>query len=318
MNSSKRGIIKQNILVTGGAGFIGSHIVEEGIKRGHRVVVMDNLSSGKVENLAHIDQTQLRIHKEDIRDIEFVNHLFKKESFDIVFHEAAIASVQKSISEPDYTYSVNVEGANNIFKAASKNNVRRVVFASSAAVYGDNPDLPKAEEMVATPVSPYGEHKLMNEKSAFEFSQKGTTKFTALRYFNVYGERQDPKSEYSGVISIFLDKISKHQSITIFGDGQQTRDFVYVKDIVTANYMAANNDQHLFSVYNVGTEIPTSLRTLAEVIHDVYKSSYKILYDKERLGDIKYSYSCIKKIRLIGYSPEYTIDQGIACVSTTH
>ena len=160
--------MQKKILVTGGAGFIGSHIVEEAINKDHQVVVVDNLSSGKLENLEHINQNNITIHKEDIRDKEFINTLFLNENFDLVFHEAAIASVQKSIVEPKYTYDVNVTGANNIFEAAMKTNVSKVVFASSAAVYGDDPALPKTEDMSVKPMSPYGEHKLINEQSMGE------------------------------------------------------------------------------------------------------------------------------------------------------
>lgn len=307
----KGDVMQKKILVTGGAGFIGSHIVEEAVRRGHKVLIVDNLSSGKLQNLDHINQANLRIHNADIRDRIFINELFEKESFDLVFHEAAIASVQKSIVEPEYTYNVNVVGSNNIFEAAVKTNVQKVVFASSAAVYGDNPDLPKTEDMDVKPVSPYGDHKLMNEKSALAYSWQGTTQFVALRYFNVYGQRQDPASEYSGVISIFLDKISRGETVTIFGDGQQTRDFVYVKDIVQANYLSAEKGHEDFNVYNVGTETQTSVKQLAEIIHDVYSKSYRINHEEAREGDIKFSYSSIKKIRSIGFNPDYSVSQGI-------
>ena len=219
------------ILVTGGAGFIGSHIVEELVLLDHKVTVIDDLSSGKMENIAQFDKEHVEFIKMDIRDEDAGKSLFDEKKFDVVFHQAAIASVNKSITEKEYTRSVNVQGTENIFKNAVRTNVDKVIFASSAAVYGDDPILPKNEFMPLRPVSPYGEHKMINEDMALIYSEKASTQFLGLRYFNVYGERQNPSSEYSGVISIFQNKISKGEDVVVYGDGEQTRDFVYIKDV---------------------------------------------------------------------------------------
>lgn len=314
--------MSKNILVTGGAGFIGSHIVEEAVNRGYFAVVVDNLSTGKIENLEHLPKNSYKFIHGDIRDKLFLEQVFNsnelvsesttKNILDIVFHEAAIASVQKSITDPENSYSVNVLGTKNVFETAVDHGVKTVVFASSAAVYGDDPIIPKKEDMLPKPISPYGEHKLENEKIAARLSLKNNTKFVALRYFNVYGRRQDPKSEYSGVISIFVDRIRSGQGITIYGDGKQTRDFVYVKDVVSANYLVAEKIARKFAVFNVGSGLQTDLNELANNIFIEFNHENNIKYETARDGDIKHSFADIYNIRKeTGYKFEYDIKNGL-------
>ncbi len=305
--------MSKNILVTGGAGFIGSHIVEEAVNRGYNTLVLDDLSTGKKENLEHLPQDSYRLIQGDIRDNNLINQVFKDNAINCVFHEAAIASVQKSITDPENTYSINVEGTRNVFEAAVDHGVERVVFASSAAVYGDDPKIPKVEDMSPKPISPYGEHKLENEKMAAKLSLKGSTKFVALRYFNVYGLRQDPASEYSGVISIFINRILSGQKITIYGDGKQTRDFVYVKDVVAANYLVAEKIARGFAIFNVGTGLQTDLNELVGIIFSLSSNVDNIKYELSRAGDIRHSLADIINLRReTGYKFDYEIKNGLS------
>jgi UDP-glucose 4-epimerase len=299
------------ILVTGGAGFIGSHIVEEALKKGIKVTVFDNFSSGKLSNLDHLDQSNLSVLEGDIRNKDAIKALFESQSFSAVFHEAAIASVQDSIRQPEYTYAVNVLGARNIFQAAAEHNVPKVVFASSAAVYGNDPRLPKREGMIPHPASPYGEHKLANEEDAKFWSQKSNTSFTALRYFNVFGERQDPSSEYSGVISIFMNQFKKKSGITVYGDGEHTRDFIYVKDVVLGNLLAMDH-RHPFNVFNLGTGVQSSLNQLIKAIESGFGFDVDVTYALPREGDIVHSVASIEEIIFqLKFSPQFSFSDGI-------
>jgi UDP-glucose 4-epimerase len=297
------------ILVTGGAGFIGSHIVNELVFLEHDIIVVDDLSSGKLDNIKEIDK--VKFINMDIRDEKKIAMLFKENNFDVVFHQAAIASVTKSIEEKDNTRSVNVSGSENIFKYAVENNVDKVIFASSAAVYGDNPLLPKNENMIPAPKSPYADHKFINEDMAMIYSSNGITQFLGLRYFNVYGENQNPSSDYSGVINIFKNKIANDQEINIYGDGEQTRDFIYIKDVVTANIMMLLADQS-FAIYNVGTGVQTSLKKLVSILEEIYNKKININYTYERKGDIKHSVADITKInKTFSFKSTYTIEEGL-------
>jgi UDP-glucose 4-epimerase len=226
-------------LVTGGAGFVGSHIADALIERGHQVVVLDNLSSGHRENLADVI-ARIEFIEGDIRDPETC--LKAAEGCDGIFHEAALVSVPDSINRPRDNHDINITGTLNILEAARKQGVKRVVFASSAAVYGDNPDLPKREDMLPEPKSPYALAKLTGEYYLKVYAECYGLETVALRYFNVFGSRQDPSSMYSGVISIFSERIKKGLPITIYGDGRQTRDFVNVRDVVSANLLAMTTD----------------------------------------------------------------------------
>ena len=219
-------------LVSGGAGFIGSHLVEALVSRGDVVRVLDNLSTGRVENLAAV-ASSIDLVEGDIRDPDTVRAALR--GVERVFHQAALVSVPQSVEDPMTTHAINVDGTLNLLNAAREAGAQSFVYASSSAVYGDLPELPKVETMPAAPVSPYGLSKQIDEQYAQLFTQLYGLRTVGLRYFNVYGPRQDPSSPYSGVISIFIDHLLANTRPTIYGDGRQTRDFIYVADVVQAN-----------------------------------------------------------------------------------
>lgn len=289
------------ILITGGAGFIGSHLADYFVKQSYDVVILDNLSSGKYENMPNC----VEFIKGDITDINIV----KKAVFgaDYVFHLAAMVSVPLSFENPDKCNDINVEGFRNVLEESLKQNVKKVMFSSSAAIYGDNPHIPLQENEPYAPMSPYAVSKVDGEKLCEEYSKKGL-KTCALRYFNVYGTRQDPKSPYSGVISIFCDRAKANQDIIIYGDGNQTRDFIHVSDVVAANVLAM---QTLEGVYNVATGINIMIKELAESIINMYNSKSEIIYKEERKGDIKKSLADILKIKRFGFMPKVDIIDGL-------
>ena len=300
-----------NILITGGAGFIGSHLVELAIELGYFPIVLDNFSTGKRENLAHIPSNKFHVVEGDITDSHIIYKVFSEYLFYAVFHEAAIVSVPRSILEPEFTYGVNVSGTRLIFEAAVKYNVNHVCFASSAAVYGNIGDSAALETMALSPISPYGEHKKYAEELAFELSKSSKTKFSIFRYFNVFGERQDPNSPYSGVISIFLKRIVENSPITIFGDGQQTRDFIYVKDIARANLMALNQTSD-YQIFNAATGQDTSINSMAEVLYKLIGRKTNLNYEPAREGDIRFSVANIEKIcSELNFFPKFNLEEGL-------
>jgi len=298
-------------LVTGGAGFIGSHIVEQLLKDGHQARVLDNFTTGKRDNLGFAaGSAGLEVIEGDIRDAEAVAAAMK--DIDGVFHEAALVSVPKSVEQPALDFDINVKGTFTVFDAARQAGVRRVVFASSAAVYGDNPELPLSETARPTPLSPYGLDKLYTEQLGALYQSLYGQQMLALRYFNVFGPRQDPGSSYSGVISIFVDRLRSGKVPTIYGDGEQTRDFVYVGDIVQANLKAMFADYSGFRVFNVGCGRQTSLNELFSHLKGLTGSSLAPFYAEPRLGDVKHSLSDISEIRRdLAYSPAFTLAEGL-------
>ncbi len=273
-------------LVTGGAGFIGSHIAEALVNEGHEVTVVDDLSTGKLSNL-HTFENRITFLQADIRDFDLMRQA--TQGVDVIFHEAAVASVAKSIENPIATDSINVGGTVSVLTAAKESGVKKVVFASSAAIYGDDPELPKQEDMAPKPMSPYAFHKLAGEYYLNLFHQLYGLQAVALRYFNVFGPRQDPSSEYSGVISIFLNRFQKEAQYTIYGDGEQSRDFVYVADVVKANLAAAATPFEHVPVINVACNRSNNLLRLVEHLQEISNSSRKPEFGPERLGDIKHS-----------------------------
>ena len=297
-------------LVTGGAGFIGSHIVEALIQNDHDVVIFDNLSSGTLENIRPFLKEKKAVFVQgDITDLSQL--LTITLDVDGIFHEAAIASVQQSVKDPLTTHNVNATGTLNVLTAAMECGVKKVVCASTAAVYGDNPSLPKREEMMLEPMSPYAVSKLTGEYYCSVFSQLYGIHTVSLRYFNVFGPHQDPNSEYSGVISKFIARISRNEPITIFGDGEQTRDFVFVKDVVEANLLAM--EQNVSSgVFNIGCGCQISLNELAATIKEIMGSEVPVQYEPPREGDIRHSCADITKARaVLGYSPVFTVRAGL-------
>ena len=297
-------------LITGGAGFIGSHIAEELVHRGVQVTVLDNLSSGHPENLAEL-KNNLTFVQGDIQDEKALAHVTK--GIDVVFHQAAVVSVTRTVAEPVSSSAINDLGTLKVLEAARGNGVRRVVLASSSAVYGDDPQLPKIESMVPHPLSPYAVQKLTNEHYAFLYYRLYGLETVCLRYFNVYGPRQDPSSPYSGVISIFMTRATANAAPTIYGDGHQTRDFVFVKDVVQANLLAAIRPEAAGQVFNVGTSDSIEINRLWENIAWLSSSRVKPQYTEARAGDIIHSLAGIQKIKdRLGFQPSISFDEGLS------
>jgi nucleoside-diphosphate-sugar epimerase len=298
-------------LVTGGAGFIGSHIAHRLLESGHEVVVLDNFFTGKRENLAAIAK-DIRLVEGDVRNLETLETT--SAGCELIFHEAAIVSVPFSVERPQESHDVNIQGTLNVLQAARKAGARRVVFASSAATYGEEPTLPKTEAMRPEPISPYAVEKITSEYYLATWSKLFGLETVALRYFNVFGPRQDPKSPYSGVISIFVDRILSGKPISFFGDGSQSRDFVYVANVVDANILAATCDAAKVSgrAFNVGCGKRTTLLELASVIERAAGRTVERSFAEPRAGDIKDSLADITRARTaLGYDPKVEVEAGL-------
>ena len=295
-------------LVTGGAGFIGSHIAERLVGQRHTVRILDNLSSGKRGNLTGFD-SKVEFVEGDVRDAGRLDAL--AEGCDVIFHEAAIVSVPYSVEHPDETHETNLRGTLNVLQAARKARVRRVVFASSAAVYGDDPTLPKTEAMLPSPISPYGVEKLTSEHYLRVYSKLYGVETVALRYFNVFGPRQDPGSPYSGVISVFVDRLLAGQVPTIFGDGSASRDFVFVADVVDANLLAATREGLSGVTFNVARGSRTTLNELVALLGRVVGCDVRPSYAPPRAGDIKDSLADVSRLVSLGFKPRVTVEEGL-------
>lgn len=296
-------------IITGGAGFIGSHIVEELAQQQNEVVIFDNFFSGKMENIKpFLKKKNVRFVKGSITDLPVLKKIF--EGADGIFHEAAIASVPRSIANPLATNEANVTGTLNVLIAARDLGVRKVLFASSSSVYGNTPTLPKREDMIPNPLSPYAVSKLTGEHYLKVFSEAYGLKTLSLRYFNVFGPRQDPKSEYAAVIPRFITKILGHESPTIYGDGRQTRDFTYVKDVVIANIRAMESDAE--GVFNIAYCKRIDLNELANMIMEITGITVPLIYEAPRTGDVRDSLADIRQAQeVLGYAPEYTVKKGL-------
>ncbi len=290
-----------NFLVTGGAGFIGSRVVKILLEENHEVTVIDNLSSGKLENIANF-QNKIDFHNADIRDLEKINIIASKS--DGIFHFAALTNVLESFTKQDEYSDVNVKGTQNILDIAKQFDLK-VVFASSAAVYGDAKKIPIQEDTERNPLNPYGLTKLNAEYLCKKYSQMGT-RITVLRFFNVYGKGQNPA--YAGVLSKFLENVSSGKSPIIYGDGTQTRDFVFVDDVAVANLLAMNNDLS-GKFINVGTGIKTSVTELAEMIIEISNKDIKPIYVDAKEGDIRNSLADISLAnKLLKWNPKTKIE----------
>jgi nucleoside-diphosphate-sugar epimerase len=297
------------VLVTGGAGFIGSHLATQLAREGHEVVAFDNLSSGKRENLAHLGDA-VRLVVGDVRDRAALTEATKGVS--LVYHEAAIVSVPYSVEHPQETHDVNIQGTLNVLFAAREAGAKRVVFACSAAVYGEEPESPKVETHRPVPVSPYGLEKLAGEHYLALWHKLYGLETVSLRYFNVFGERQDPRSPYSGVISIFVDRGLAGQPVTLFGDGLQTRDFVYVGNVVQANLLAGTKPDIAGRAFNVGCGGQTTLLDLLAMLERILGRPIERRHDAPRAGDIRESVAEITKIRSeLGYDPTVGVEDGL-------
>ena len=301
---------KKKVLVTGGAGFIGSHLVDRLVKEGYPVRVIDNLSSGKIENIQHhIDTNKVEFIKGDIRDATLVNKSVDGVGF--VLHLAAIISVPFSMENPDLTFDVNTQGTHNLLLAAAEKSVEKFVFISSCAVYGDPEVNPVTEDIKTNPISPYAESKLIGERYCLSFNQSNQLKTVVLRFFNVYGPRQSMNA-YSGVITIFINKVKQKEPLTIYGDGSQTRDFVNVRDIVHGILASMKTNKTDGEVFNIGSGKPTSINDLAKAVLELGNVDLEIKYEKYRTGDIKHSFADITKARkLLGYEPKVSLRDGL-------
>ncbi len=299
------------IFITGGAGFIGSHIAEEYLLQGHEVTVYDNFSTGKIENTSYTTTMERPVVVEgDIRDFSLLEQAIA--GHDIIFHQAAVASVQQSIENPRATFEVNAGGTLNVLEAAKIHGARKVLFACSAAIFGDQPDLPKTEGSPVKPIAPYGADKYISETYLRLYNELYGLPTVSMRYFNVFGPRQDPSSPYSGVISIFTTRISEDKDVTVYGDGNQYRDFIYVKDVVKANMLAAEKETSKFEFYNAGYGKATSLNDLLAMLKDIYGKDITVHYEAPRQGDIRESVSDNTRLcDQLGFTPSFTVKQGL-------
>jgi UDP-glucose 4-epimerase len=276
---------------------------------GHDVVVLDNFFTGSRANIAAIGGP-VRLVQGDVRDLPTVQACAA--GCDVIFHEAAIVSVPYSVEHPQESHDVNIQGTLNVLQAARTAGARRVVFASSAAIYGEEPTLPKVETMRPEPMSPYGVEKITGEYYLATWSKLFSVETVALRYFNVFGPRQDPRSPYSGVISIFVDRILAGRPITFFGDGLQCRDFVYVANVVDANILAATREGIAGRAYNVACGRRTTLTELASLIERASERSVERSFAQPRAGDIKESVADIARARTeLGYAPIVDVEDGL-------
>jgi nucleoside-diphosphate-sugar epimerase len=297
-------------LVTGGAGFIGSHLVEALVAAGCRVAVLDNLSGGKLSNLEPV-KDRIEFHENDIRQLAVLSKV--AHGCDVIFHLAAVVAVQQTINDPVESAMVNDIGTINVLEAARRNNVRRFVLASSCAVYGDDPRLPKKETMTPMPASPYAVHKLTAEHQARIYSELFGLKTASLRFFNVFGPRQDPSSPYSGVISIFMTRAIANQAPVIYGDGSQSRDFVYVKDVVKALILAAGSNDSAGKALNIGTGKSVTINRLWELIASQTGRQPVPDYVPARAGDILHSLAGVDLAEsVLKFKPDFSLEQGLA------
>ena len=297
-------------LVTGGAGFIGSHLVEALVAGKCRVTVLDNLSSGSPLNLEPLID-RITFYQGDIRQRDILEKA--AEGCDVIFHLAAVVAVQQTIDNPVESAEINDIGTVNVLEAARSQNVGRIVFSSSCAVYGDDPLLPKTETMNAKPTSPYAVHKLSAEHYARIYGELFGLESVSLRYFNVFGPRQDPSSPYSGVISLFMTRAASKQAPVIYGDGNQSRDFVYVQDVVKANLLGAVMDQPQGNIFNIGTGNQVRINRLWELIASLSgQKKLAPVYKPARVGDILHSYADMDFTRSkLKFKPDFSLEQGL-------
>jgi UDP-glucose 4-epimerase len=298
-------------LVTGGAGFIGSNLVEEVLKRGDYVRVLDNFSTGRRDNLAEfISNSNFELIEGDLRSYHIV--LEAVNGIDYVLHQGALPSVPRSVKDPITTNDVNVNGTLNILDASINAGVKRVVFASSSSIYGNGEELPKREDMKPAPESPYAISKYAGERYCQIFTKLYGLETVCLRYFNVFGPRQDPNSQYSAVIPKFILLIKEGQSPTIYGDGEASRDFTYVANVVNANLLACTAKDAVGEVFNIACGESITINQLVKKITDFFGNNIKPIYESPRPGDIKHSYACIDKAKnCLGYDRIVCFDDGI-------
>jgi nucleoside-diphosphate-sugar epimerase len=296
-------------VVTGGAGFIGSNTVDELVRRGHSVVVLDDLSAGKEENLAEV-RNKITFIKGSISDMETLQKAMHQAEY--VIHLAARTSVPRSVKDPIETNRINIDGTLNVLVAARDNKVKRVVFAASSSAYGETPTLPKIETMQPQPISPYGVTKYVGELYAQTFGRCYGLENVCLRYFNIFGPRQDPDSPYSGVLSRFAKAFLEEDQPVIYGDGEQTRDFTFVDNAVQANLLACEAPAASGNTINIGTGASVSLNHTLQLLRQLTGKNLEAKYDPAREGDIRDSLADIQKARqMLGYDPTVMFAEGL-------
>ncbi len=298
-------------LVTGGAGFIGSNLTEALLKAGHQVRVIDNLSTGKRENLVFDEAYPLlEMIEGDICDLATCEKAVK--GIEYVFHQAALPSVQRSVEDPIGSNQANVGGTLNILTAARDAGVRRVIYAASSSAYGDTPTLPKHEEMVPGPLSPYALQKFIGEQYCRLFFQLYGLETISLRYFNIFGPKQDPNSIYSAVIPRFINALILGRAPVIFGDGEQSRDFTYIDNVVHANLLAMNAERTHGEVVNVACGRRVSLNQLLKILQDIIGSYISPIYEEPRKGDVRHSLADIRRAKeILDYTPRIGSEEGL-------
>ncbi|MDY0231151.1 MAG: SDR family oxidoreductase [Candidatus Saccharicenans sp.] len=299
----------RSYLVTGGAGFIGSHLVEKLIQLGCQVRVLDDFSTGKEENLAHLTG-QVEVVRGDIRNLDLCYQAVR--GIEVILHQAALASVPASISDPVLAHEINLTGTLNLLLAAAKTSIKSFVLASSSAVYGDDQTFPKIEGQEGKPLSPYASQKLSSEKYCQVFSWLYGFNTVCLRYFNVFGPRQDPSSQYAAVIPNFITRMLQGLPPEIYGDGCQSRDFIYVENVVQANLKAASFDHFRGQAFNIGASKRITINELANSINSCLGAAIQPVYAAPRAGDIRESWADISRAeKYLGFKPEINFEQGL-------
>jgi UDP-glucose 4-epimerase len=300
----------RTVLVTGGAGFIGSHLVRALLARGDSVRVLDDFSSGKRANLSGLDESRLRILDGSILDEATLDRAFP--GVELVFHEAAIPSVPRSLAAPVASHQANATGTLLVLEAARRHSVRRVVYAGSSSAYGETPTLPKVETMPALPLSPYAVSKLAGEHYCQVYARAFGVETVVLRYFNVFGPRQDPQSQYAAVIPRFVTAALARQRPTVFGDGTQSRDFCYIDNVVEANLLAGDAREASGKVFNVACGAATSLNDVVRLVGEALGVRLEPQYETARVGDIKHSLADIGQARaILGYTAPVSFPEGL-------
>ena len=312
-------IIGEKVLVTGGAGFIGSNLCETLLNNGNKVICLDNFLTGKRKNISEfLDNKNFELFEADIRNIDACKEIIN--GVDIVFHQAALGSVPRSIENPATTNDININGFLNILIACKESKVKRLVYASSSSVYGDHPVLPKVEENIGNPLSPYAVTKQVNEMYAKVFSNLYGMEIIGLRYFNVFGKKQDPEGQYAAAIPKFIKLLMKGEAPVIYGDGTQSRDFTYIDNVVSANILAATskNKEAINNVFNVACGNRTNLNELCSILNELLsknKKDFKVINPEHtsiRKGDIKDSLANIEKAKnILGYNPDCDVKKGL-------
>lgn len=297
-----------NYLITGGAGFIGSHLVEELTRRSERVRVVDSLITGRRQNIAHLPSVEFI--EGDLADLEVARRAVQ--GIDYVLHQAAIPSVPRSVQDPITSNRANIDASLNVLVAARDAGVKRLVYAGSSSAYGNSPTLPKVETMATAPLSPYALQKLVAEQYCQMFTQLYGLETVTIRYFNVFGPRQDPSSPYSGVISLFISALCEGRQPTIYGDGEHTRDFTYVANVVDGVLRACTAEGASAEVINVATGGRISLNTLFKEVRQLVGAQVEPIYAAPRAGDVKDSQADISKAcRILGYQPTVSFEEGL-------